>query len=54
MEDIKKTRYSDSTKQGSYELTETEAACTHKAYSGLHQVLSTHIIAFSFVSLWDS
>ena len=50
MEDTRRTRPSELSKQDAYELTETEATSTGPR--GLHQVLYIYIVAISLVCLW--
>jgi hypothetical protein len=52
MKVTRKTQPSEAMEQGSYELTETEAART--AYTGLNQVLCMCILTLSVVFLGDS
>lgn len=52
MEDIKRTRFSETIEQGSYEMTETGTARQghHRSIiTGLYWVLRVHIIAFILV-----
>ena len=54
MEDTRRTRPSESTKQGSYELTETEAASTGPTWVCPRSFACIYNAAFTLVSLWDS
>lgn len=51
MEDISRTRPSNSTKESASELTETEIN-KERTYTGLHQVLCVYFIDFSLVDFW--
>jgi hypothetical protein len=61
LEDSRKEKPSESTKQGTYELTR-DCSTKHRAYMALYQVLCIYIyiyiyiyaLAISLVILWDS